>query len=63
MDLLMYLRKQNRATIPVVLRLNYSFGKIYSFEVVKVAGYGDGANTFTQSAHSGGGNCMDQLTR
>jgi len=62
-DLLTYLSKQNRATIPLVLRLNYSFGKIYSFEVVRITGYGDGANTFTQSAHSGGGNCMEHLAR
>lgn len=60
-EFLGYLRKQKRATIPVVFRLNYSFGKIYSYEIVRVVGYGNGANTFTQSVQSGSGNCMDHF--
>ena len=38
-DLLTYLRKENTPTIPVILELNYSYGKIYSFSILRFGDY------------------------
>ncbi len=61
-DLLAYLRKENKTTIPVTLRLYYSFGKIYSYTILRFGDY-DLKDELSQMAHEGSGSCVEHLDR
>jgi hypothetical protein len=61
-DLLAYLRKANKPTVPVTLELHYSYGRIYSFSILKFGDY-PLRNELTQMAHNGAGNCVEHLDR
>src|SRR5579859_1387659 len=62
-DLLAYLRKENKTTIPVTLQLHYSFGKICSFTVLRCGIY-DLCPPLEQLVQDGGsGDCVEQLDK
>ncbi len=62
-DFLAYLRKQNEPTISVTLRLNYSYGSIYSFEIIRLGDYVYNRQLIDHCEHSGEGDCVKQLDR
>jgi hypothetical protein len=61
-DLLAYLRKENKPTVPVSLELHYSYGRIYSFSILKFGNY-HLRNELSQMAHTGAGDCVEHLDR
>jgi len=61
-SLLAYLRKENKTTIPVTLQLHYSFGKIYSYTILRFGNY-DLKDELSQMGWNGSGSCEEHLDR
>jgi hypothetical protein len=62
-DFLGYLRKQNKSTVSVTLRLIYSYGSIYSFEIIKLGDYVYNKRLIDHFEHTREGNCVKQLDK
>ncbi len=61
-DLFTYLRKENKPTVRVTLQLHYSYGKIYSYTILRFGDY-DLKDELSEMGWNGSGSCEEHLDR